>query len=64
MPQDENYPAEAANKLKQNYLVVDYKDVYNDINKNIYMTYSYKILRAIIQVTALPKICLAIFIPH
>jgi hypothetical protein len=42
MPQDENYPAEAANKLKQNYLVVDYKDVYNDINKNIYMTYSYK----------------------
>ena len=32
----------AANKLKQNYLVVDYKDVYNDINKNIYMTYSYK----------------------
>ena len=41
LPQDEDYEAEAASKLSKSYLVVDYKDIYNDENKNINMTYSY-----------------------
>lgn len=41
MPQDEKYTEESANKLKQNYLVIDYKDIYNDDSKNVNMTYSY-----------------------
>lgn len=41
MPQDEDYMTEKANKLKNDYLVVDYKDIYNDATKNINMTYSY-----------------------
>lgn len=41
MPQDEDYVTEKANKLKSNYLIVDYKDIYNDVAKNINMTYSY-----------------------
>mgnify|MGYP001371827297 FL=1 len=42
MPQDEDYDVESANKLKRNYLVIDYKDVYNDANKNVNMTYTYQ----------------------
>ncbi|KAB2822716.1 MAG: RagB/SusD family nutrient uptake outer membrane protein, partial [Paludibacter sp.] len=41
MPQDENYETESASKLSKTYLVVDYKDVYNDTEKDINMTYSY-----------------------
>lgn len=41
MPQDADYATESADKLKKNYLVVDYKDIYNDSKKNINMTYSY-----------------------
>lgn len=42
MPQDANYAEDSANKLKKSYLVIDYKDVYNDSEKNIYSKYSYK----------------------
>lgn len=42
MPQDANYVTESANKLTSNYLVIDYKDIYNDANKNINMTYAYQ----------------------
>lgn len=42
MPQDADYVTEAASKLTQKYLVIDYKDIYNDANKNINMTYSYQ----------------------
>lgn len=41
MPQDEDYAEEAATKLTQPYLVIDYKDVYDDVNKNIKMNYAY-----------------------
>ena len=41
MPQDANYQIESAEKLSQSYLVVDYKDVYNDTRNNINTTYSY-----------------------
>lgn len=42
MPQDIDYATEVANKLTRSYLVVDYKDIYSDVNKNINMTYSYQ----------------------
>lgn len=42
MPQDAGYNAEVAKKHTSPYLIVDYKDIYNDANKNINMTYSYK----------------------
>lgn len=42
MPQDDGYNTEAAAKLTRSYLVIDYKDIYNDTQKNINMTYSYK----------------------
>lgn len=42
MPQDEDYNMESSNKLNRNYLVVDYKDVYSDANKNVKMTYAYQ----------------------
>lgn len=42
MPQDIDYATESANKLSSNYLVIDYKDIYNDANKNINMTYAYQ----------------------
>lgn len=42
MPQDPDYAVEASTKLNQKYLVVDYKDVYNDVKKNINATYSYQ----------------------
>lgn len=41
MPQDDDYDAEAATKLSKSFLVVDYKDIYNDAKKNINMTYAY-----------------------
>lgn len=41
MPQDADYSTRVATKHQVPYLVVDYKDVYNDANKNINMTYSY-----------------------
>ncbi len=42
MPQDEDYASEVTDKLEKGYLVVDYKDVYDDVkNKNVKMTYSY-----------------------
>lgn len=42
MPQDADYGTESANKLSRPYLVIDYKDIYNDTNKNINMYYSYQ----------------------
>ncbi len=42
MPQDPNYATESAEKATQDYLVVDYKDVYNDASKEVNMTYAYK----------------------
>lgn len=42
MPQDADYATESANKHQRKYLVVDYKDIYNDVNRNINMTYPYK----------------------
>lgn len=42
MPQDVGYNTEVSQKHKAPYLIVDYKDIYNDANKNINMTYSYK----------------------
>lgn len=41
MPQDEDYQTELAQKLSQPYLVIDYRDIYNDTKKNINLTYSY-----------------------
>lgn len=35
MPQDADYAAEVSKKATANYLVVDYKDVYDDANKNV-----------------------------
>lgn len=42
MPQDADYAAEMAVKKTVPYLVVDYKDVYNDASKNVNMTYNGK----------------------
>lgn len=42
MPQDADYATESADKLKKSYLIIDYKDIYNDANKNINMNYTYK----------------------
>ncbi|MBP1675779.1 MAG: SusD family [Bacteroidetes bacterium] len=42
MPQDADYATESAAKLSRSYLVIDYKDIYNDANKNINMTYAYQ----------------------
>lgn len=41
MPQDDDYASEAAEKLSKPYLVIDYRDVYNDTKKNVNLTYSY-----------------------
>ena len=38
MPQDADYAEEVANKAKSKYLLVDYKDVYDDANRNVKMT--------------------------
>lgn len=35
MPQDADYVAEVSKKATANYLIVDYKDVYDDANKNV-----------------------------
>ena len=35
MPQDADYATEVSKKATANYLVVDYKDVYDDANKNV-----------------------------
>ncbi len=42
MPQDANYAVESANKLSRSYLVIDYKDVYDDTKKNVKMNYAYQ----------------------
>ncbi len=42
MPQVNGYEAEIANKHKSPYLLVDYKDVYDEENKNVKMKYAYK----------------------
>lgn len=39
MPQDEDYAKEVAGMETAPYLVVDYKDVYDDANRNVKMTY-------------------------
>lgn len=41
MPEDADYSTEVANKHNSKYLVVDYKDVYSDANRNVNMKYSY-----------------------
>lgn len=41
MPQDPDYEIESANKLNSDYLIVDYKDVYNDTRKNVKANYAY-----------------------
>jgi hypothetical protein len=38
MPQDADYATEVAKKATAPYLIVDYKDVYDDANRNIKMT--------------------------
>ena len=38
MPQDADYDAEVAKKATAPYLIVDYKDVYDDANRNVKMT--------------------------
>ena len=38
MPQDADYAAEVANKATSKYLLVDYKDVYDDTKHNVKMT--------------------------
>ncbi len=38
MPQDADYATEVANKANSNYVLVDYKDVYDDASKSIIMT--------------------------
>lgn len=40
MPQDADYAAEVAGKNTASYLLVDYKDVYNDASHNVNMTYN------------------------
>ena len=40
MPQDPDYATELANKANSSYLVVDYKDVYDDANKRILMDHT------------------------
>lgn len=42
MPQDPGYTTESANKLSRDYLVVDYKDVYNDTEKRVKANYAYQ----------------------
>lgn len=42
MPQDDDYAAEVAKKHTAPYLVIDYKDVYNDAARNVNMTYNGK----------------------
>lgn len=37
MPQDEDYAAEVANKSNSAYLLIDYKDVYDDDSRNVIM---------------------------
>lgn len=41
MPQDADYATEASNKHQSKYLVIDYKDVYDDANKKVLMRYAY-----------------------
>lgn len=38
MPQDADYASEVAGKANSDYLLVDYKDIYNDSEKSIIMT--------------------------
>lgn len=38
MPQDADYQSELAKKSTAKYLVIDYKDIYNDASKNVVMT--------------------------
>lgn len=38
MPQDATYAAEVAGKANSNYVLIDYKDVYDDAKKSIIMT--------------------------
>lgn len=38
VPQDADYATEVANKATSTYLLVDYKDVYDDANRNVKMT--------------------------
>lgn len=38
MPQDADYQSELAKKATAKYLVIDYKDIYNDASKNVVMT--------------------------
>lgn len=42
MPFEADYAQLAAAKLSKKYLVVDYKDIYNDASNRINMTYSYQ----------------------
>lgn len=42
LPQDADYASESAAKLSLPYLLIDYKDVYNDAQKDINMTYAYQ----------------------
>lgn len=42
MPQDAEYATESSGKLNQTYLVIDYKDIYNDNKKSVNMTYAYQ----------------------
>lgn len=42
MPQESAYASELASKHSASHLVVDYKDIYNDAQKNIVMKYAYK----------------------
>lgn len=42
MPQDAGYASEVAQKRTAKYLVVDYKDVYDDVSRNVKMTYNGK----------------------
>ena len=38
MPQDADYSSQVANKASSKYLLVDYKDVYDDANRNVKMS--------------------------
>ncbi len=38
VPQDADYASEVANKTTSKYLLVDYKDIYDDANRNVKMT--------------------------
>ena len=42
MPQDPDYADEIAKRATSPYLLVDYKDVYDDAKKNVIMTYNGK----------------------